>query len=213
MNKFADMRKSYESGVLDEAMVLSNPIEQFNAWFSEVMEYDPYEANSFVLATVDKEGQPHARTLLLKGLSHTGFEFYTNYDSAKANELSYNSKAAMCFLWLGLERQVRIEGQTKRLSQESSLEYFHSRPRESQIGAWVSPQSKVIASRSILDERQEEMNQRFANLEQIPLPPNWGGYCLKPHKIEFWQGRQSRLHDRIAYCLEQGVWKIHRLAP
>ncbi|MBK8518492.1 MAG: pyridoxamine 5'-phosphate oxidase [Saprospiraceae bacterium] len=215
MNKLSDLRQDYKKNQLSEDMVSSDPLVQFDQWFSEAMEAGVTEPNAFTLATVDVSGDPSARVLLLKGVDDGGFVFYTNYESDKANHLEHRARASMCFLWLELERQVRVSGGVTKISREESEVYFHSRPRESQIGAWVSHQSHVISSRAKLEIRLEEMIEKYKNQDTIPLPDNWGGYRLIPERIEFWQGRANRLHDRLLYSKAKGLtsWIIERLAP
>lgn len=165
------------------------------------------------LATVGPDGYPSARTVLLKGYDEHGFVFFTNYESRKGQELALNPHATLLFTWLELQRQIRIEGEVEKISREASLAYFQSRPRESQIGAWASPQSSVIAGREVLEQREMEMEEKFAGLDKLPLPDYWGGYLLRPVALEFWQGRMSRLHDRILYTRTDHEWLIQRLAP
>jgi pyridoxamine 5'-phosphate oxidase len=189
-----------------------NPIMQFKKWFTDALEAQLYEPNVMTLATSDPYGKPSARIVLLKGFDEHGFNFYTNYDSKKGRELQENPQAALVFFWAELERQVRIEGMVSKLDPEVSEDYFHSRPKGSQIGAMASPQSEVIASRETLEQKVVELQQQYADTE-VPRPEHWGGYLLEPQQIEFWQGRPSRLHDRICYTLVDGVWIINRLAP
>jgi len=179
---------------------------------NEAISSNLLEPNAMILATANKDGAPSARTVLLKGFDERGFVFYTNYESAKAKNLSENPIASLLFFWAELERQARIEGKVEQVSKADSEEYFRSRPRESQLGAWASKQSSVIASREVLEKKFEEMRKKFEGKE-IPLPPFWGGYRVIPQSIEFWQGRESRLHDRICYSFENGKWKIERLSP
>lgn len=211
-NDISKLRRSNALKELSEASVLSNPFTQFSAWMNEVIDSNLFDPNAVTLATASKEGIPSARTVLLKGFDERGFVFYTNYESTKAKDLDENPNAALLFLWIELERQVRISGEVEKVSQADSEEYFISRPRESQLGAWASKQSSVIASREVLERQFEEMKKRFENKE-IPLPPFWGGYRVIPQRIEFWQGRENRLHDRICYTLDAGKWKIERLSP
>ena len=210
--ELAALRENYTKGSLDVKDVATTPIEQFQEWFDEAVASQLLEPNAFLLSTVSNENKPSTRVLLLKGLDN-GFTFYTNYLSRKGTELAENPNACITFFWAELERQVRIEGLIEKVSAEESDTYFHSRPRGSQIGAWVSNQSMVIEHREILEEREKHLIEKFGN-EPIPRPPHWGGYRLVPNYIEFWQGRPSRLHDRIAYTLlENGDWKIDRLSP
>lgn len=213
MNKaIADLRKEYSSQTLLEGDVDANPIQQFQTWWNQAIASELLEPNAMTLATASPDGLPSARIVLLKGFDQNGFVFYTNYESFKAMQLAENPKACLVFHWKELERQVRIMGVVAKVSAEESKEYFESRPIGSRIGAWTSPQSKVIPNREWLEEEFEKRKQEFSNGE-VPLPPHWGGYAVKPVMIEFWQGRFSRLHDRIQYTLEDGAWKIERLAP
>lgn len=202
----------YAKGQLDESSVDRNPIVQFRNWFEQAVAADVAEPHAVSLATCGADGQPSVRIVLLRGFDERGFEFFTNYESAKGRQLAENPKAGLCFFWQDLERQVRIQGLVEKLAPAASDEYFDSRPRESRIGAWASPQSQVLHSRIELEER---VRQEFVHFETAPLyrPPHWGGYVLRPTVIEFWQGRPSRLHDRVRYRLDQGTWKIERLAP
>lgn len=211
-NDISNLRRSHTLKELNEESVSSDPIKQFSVWMNEAIESNLREPNAMILATSSKEGIPSARTVLLKGFDEKGFVFYTNYKSSKAKDLEENSFASLLFLWLELERQVRIGGKVEKVSRKVSENYFHSRPRDHQLGAWASKQSSVISNRQVLETQFEEMKNRFENRE-IPLPPFWGGYLVKPHRIEFWQGRESRLHDRICYKLIDSKWKIERLSP
>lgn len=208
----ADLRLTYTLAQLTEADVDPDPIRQFQLWFDQALSVNILEPNAMTLATATKDGLPSARIVLLKGVSDRGFVFYTNYESHKGQELTENPQAALVFLWKALERQVRIEGMVEKVSDEETVAYFHSRPRESQLGAWVSNQSQVITNRQVLEQRLAELSQEYQNRE-IPRPPHWGGYCVIPHTIEFWQGRPSRLHDRLRYRLNEHQWMIERLAP
>lgn len=209
----ADLRRNYSLESLSEADVSSNPLEQFKRWFEEALNSQLPEPNAMTLATATPDGLPSARTVLLKGLEDGGFVFYTNYESRKGRELDENPHAALLFTWLELERQVRIEGRVERVSEETSNDYFRSRPKGSQIGAWASPQSHVITGREVLEEKIQELTETFKHDEELPLPPFWGGYVVKPVLLEFWQGRENRLHDRILYTLKGEHWTIERLAP
>lgn len=209
----ASLRRNYAHQSLSESDVLHDPIAQFAVWFEEALNSQLIEPNAMTLATADHSGQPAARTVLLKGFDKRGFVFYTNYESRKGRDLAENPQAALLFTWLELERQIRIEGKVEKVTREESLTYFQSRPKGSQIGAWASPQSRVIEGRAILEMRVAELNLEYDHLEALPLPPHWGGYRLKPDHIEFWQGRESRLHDRICYTQAGEGWKIERLAP
>lgn len=208
----ADIRKDYQLAALDEAATGDDPLLFFDKWFHEAVEAKAGEVNAMTVATVDTGNKPHARVVLLKGLDDKGFVFYTNYNSAKGHDLEANPYAAAVFFWMELERQVRIEGIVEKVSEAESDIYFLSRPEGSRLGAWSSPQSAVIAHREILDENYQRYLTEFGS--DIPRPPHWGGYRIIPHAIEFWQGRSSRMHDRIKFSLdEHGNWMRARLAP
>lgn len=208
-----NLRKEYSSESLSEKDVAKNPIKQFGKWFKEAMDAGSIEANAMTLATTSIDRKPSARIVLLKGYDERGFIFYSNYLSAKGKEMAKNPVVALVFFWAELGRQVRIEGTVEKLSKEESELYFNSRPKASKIGAVVSPQSQVIESRDILEKNWKEAESRFEN-RNIPKPAHWGGYVVKPQIIEFWQGRESRLHDRIIYKkADKQNWKIVRLAP
>ena len=210
----ADMRRDYTREGLSEANAPDEPFALFRQWFDDAVktEQPPVEPNAMTLATVDADGRPHCRVLLLKVLDERGFTFFSNYDSAKAEQLAARPFAAMTFFWPSLERQVRIEGRIERVTDAESDAYFQVRPLGSRLGAWASPQSRVIADRAELEGLLAETEQRFLN--QAPhCPPHWGGYRLQPERIEFWQGRSSRLHDRLNYRLQDGAWLRERLAP
>lgn len=209
----AELRQHYALESLSETEVDANPMTQFAAWFEEALNSQLLEPNAMTLATATADGHPSARTVLLKGYDNQGFTFFTNYESRKGVELLANPRATLLFTWLELQRQIRIEGNIEKISTEASLAYFQSRPRESQLGAWASPQSQVMGSRAELEAREKAVAERFAGQETLPLPPNWGGYLLRPEALEFWQGRMSRLHDRIWYTKKGNVWNIARLAP
>jgi len=213
MNNISAIRKDYQLQSLDEKDVLPNPISQFEKWWNDAVSSDILEVNAMTLATASKSGRPSARIVLLKEFREEGFIFFTNYESHKGQELLENPQACLVFFWKELERQVKIEGVAEKISAEESEAYFISRPEGSRIGAWASPQSRVISSRSVIEQNVEAVKQKFSGIE-IARPPHWGGYVVKPDLIEFWQGRPSRLHDRIQYTrLENGAWKIERLAP
>ncbi|MBM3781879.1 MAG: pyridoxamine 5'-phosphate oxidase [Acidobacteria bacterium] len=208
----AELRRDYRSHVLVESEAAPDPFIQFRQWFDEAVRAELLEPNAMTLATVSPSGDPAARTVLLKGLDDTGFVFFTNYESAKGRDLSTRPRACLLFFWAELERQVRITGQAARLRPDESLEYFRSRPRGSQLGAWVSPQSQIIASRATLDDALAQLEVTYADGD-IPLPPFWGGYRVVPDAVEFWQGRTSRLHDRLLYTRQGDDWSRVRLAP
>jgi pyridoxamine 5'-phosphate oxidase len=208
-----ELRIEYARSELDESSALPDPIAQFARWFDEAVAANVPEANAMTLATSGKDGAPSARVLLLKGFDSRGFVFFTNYTSRKAREMEANPRAAMVFFWGPLERQARIEGTVLRVSRHESEEYFQTRPRLAQIGAWASHQSGQIASRALLEERQRELEARFG-AGPVPLPDFWGGYRLVPATLEFWQGRPGRLHDRLSYCRSaDGSWTLRRLEP
>ena len=223
-NAIADIRKDYKLASLEEADVTSNPIDQFTRWWNEAVASQIDEVNAMTLATVNAAGVPAARIVLLKGYNPEGFIFFTNYESDKGKNLAQNPNAALVFFWKELERQIRIEGTVQKVSAEESDRYFNSRPASSRIGAWASPQSAVIENRLVIEQNVERYTSIFAN-DSIERPDHWGGYIVKPTSIEFWQGRSSRLHDRIRYKLEtsdynaatdtrtDANWKIERLAP
>ncbi len=197
---------------LTENIVDKDPFTQFSLWFNELLKSDVIEPNAMILATASAEGVPSARTVLLKKFDETGFVFFTNYESHKAKDLAANPNAEILFMWLELERQVRIRGKVEKVSSDESEEYFHSRPTNSQIGAWASNQSSVIPGREFLEEKFKETAEKYKD-GKIPLPSFWGGFRLIPDEFEFWQGRESRLHDRISYRRKGNAWKIVRLSP
>ena len=201
------------SDILDENLVNPNPIKQFEEWFQAAIDAKLPLPEAMSLATVNREGKPSARMVLLKHVDQSGFVFFTNYRSSKAKELETNANAALVFFWPQLERQVRVEGTVTKTSAEESQEYFASRPRGSQIGAWASPQSQVIATRAELEQRQAELEELYRGRE-VEWPEHWGGFCLRPDRIEFWKGRSDRLHDRLLYERQPDEsWSIKRLAP
>ena len=217
----ADLRQDYQLKALDTSDVDENPFVQFSKWFDAALKSEILEPNAMTLATVSAEGKPSARIVLLKGI-HTpqginegyGFVFYTNYDSHKGQDMAANPHVALCFNWLDLQRQIRIEGTVEKIDSSVSDEYFNTRPKASRIGALASPQSKIVPNRAFLEENFNKLLEKYADTEGVPRPENWGGYIVKPTMIEFWQGRRSRLHDRICYIKqENGDWKIERLAP
>jgi pyridoxamine 5'-phosphate oxidase len=203
-SSIADLRQNYTLAGLTETDLDSNPIQQFNLWFQQALTADLIEPNAMTLATATLDGKP----------TEQGFVFYTNYDSQKGQQLVANPYAALVFLWDKLERQVRIEGKVEKLSAEESLEYFHSRPKASQLGAWTSAQSQVITNREVLEQKLISLQEQYPEDTTIPLPKHWGGFRVIPNRIEFWQGRPSRLHDRLVYDLQvDGSWSISRLSP
>lgn len=209
----ADLRQNYTLAGLSEADLDSDPIAQFNVWFQQALDADLLEPNAMTLATATAEGKPSARIVLLKGVDERGFVFYTNYESQKGQELIANPYAALVFLWNKLERQIRIEGKVEKLSVEESRNYFHSRPKASQLGAWASEQSRPVPDREILETRLQELQAEYEN-EIVPIPEHWGGFRVIPDRLEFWQGRPSRLHDRLVYDLKNdNSWQISRLSP
>ena len=232
----SDSRREYSLGGLDRDDLAADPLAQFTRWFGDalasrgvsrfrrigialfqlwhaVLGRPPVDVNAMVLATATAAGVPSARTVLLKRVDPRGFTFFTNYDSRKGRELAENPRAALVFFWPGLERQVLVSGEVRRLPTDESQRYFRSRPRGSRIAAWASEQSAAVANRAVLEERWRETAARFPE-NDVPLPPNWGGYVLNPGRIEFWQGRPNRLHDRFCYTREPGgAWRIERLAP
>ncbi|MEM9932979.1 MAG: pyridoxamine 5'-phosphate oxidase [Bacteroidota bacterium] len=211
--KIADIRKDYTLHELNESGVDENPLIQFQAWFQEALDAKVHEPNAMALGTA-VNSQPSVRIVLLKGIDDKGFRFFTNYQSDKGKQLAENSQAALTFFWPELERQVRIEGTADKLSPSASDEYYQSRPKGSRIGAWSSPQSQVIPDRKVLERRMETYQEKFKETAHVPRPDHWGGYVLVPASIEFWQGRPSRLHDRIRYRKNtEGQWIIERLAP
>jgi len=211
MDSIAQLRKNYTFGQLSETDVPANPLPLFKLWFDQAVRAECPEPNSMTLATANKAGNPSARIVLLKGADENGFSFFTNYESQKGKDLAVRPQAALLFHWHELERQVRIQGLVERVSAVESDEYFHSRPSASRIGAWASPQSSVIPNREFLEAAEKQFKAEFGDAP--PRPEHWGGYRLRPTEIEFWQGRPSRLHDRIHYKLNGSTWQVNRLAP
>ena len=211
----AEMREQYSEVGLGEEDVADDPVDQFRRWFDEWLAAEPYDANAVTLATVDADGWPSARAVLLKGLDERGFVFHTNRRSSKGLDLEASPRAALCFLWHPLERQVRVVGTVQHLPDDESDAYFASRPRGAQIAACASPQSQVIADRAELERLTAETEDRFADDADVPRPAHWGGYLVRPLEVEFWQGRRSRMHDRLRYRRSDSspAWMIERLAP
>lgn len=213
VNELASLRSEYTHAVLTEEDALADPFAQFDAWFSAAVSAGIHEPHAMTLATVDANGCPSARIVLLRSATRDGFTFFTNYDSAKGRDIAQNPKVALLFFWKELERQVRIRGTVSKVTREESEAYFHSRPRASQLGALASPQSRVLASRDELEREFAALEARYQQ-ETIPLPETWGGYRVVPDSFEFWQGRRSRLHDRLSYTRDpEGAWRRVRLAP
>ena len=210
--KIADLREEYRREQLDESGIAADPLKQFQHWFAQAREAEALEPNAMALATTGSDGHPNVRMMLLKEADARGFVFFTDYRSQKGEELASHAHAALCFWWGALERQVRIAGPVERVSREESAEYFRSRPRGSRLGAWASAQSSVIVTRAGLEQRHLELDAEYPG-EGVPLPPHWGGYRVQPDAYEFWQGRPSRLHDRIRYRLAAGGWIVDRLSP
>ncbi len=209
----SELRRDYARESLDERDVDADPIVQFERWFHQARNAELLEPNAMALATADASGVPSVRMVLLKAADANGFVFFTNYESRKGKELDANPHASLCFWWDALQRQVRVSGPVSRVSTEESREYFVSRPHGSQLGAWASHQSSVLGSRGQLELEMARLSEQYPEGSAVPLPPIWGGYRLAPHSMEFWQGRSSRLHDRIAYERKNGVWTILRLSP
>jgi pyridoxamine 5'-phosphate oxidase len=208
----ADIRKDYQLKSLSELEVNNNPFSQFTSWWDEAVQSEIDEVNAMTLSTITNEGRPSSRIVLLKGFDSKGFVFFSNYNSSKAQQISNNSHVSLLFFWKELERQIRIDGVCSKVSTEESDTYFHSRPIGSRLGAWASPQSEKIQDREVLVQRLASVTQEFG-LENVPRPPHWGGYQVVPTRIEFWQGRSNRLHDRILYEQQELSWQISRLAP
>jgi pyridoxamine 5'-phosphate oxidase len=212
-SSIAELRKEYTLRALIEGEVHASPIEQFTSWWNQALESKIEEVNAMALSTLSQEGLPESRIVLLKGYSAEGFIFFTNYQSSKGTQLQQNAHCSLLFFWKELERQVRINGKAKKISEQESDAYFNSRPEGSKIGAWASPQSSVVESQDWLTENFEKIKNKYTNTA-IPRPSHWGGFIVQPAAIEFWQGRPSRMHDRIRYSASAtGEWKIERLAP
>ncbi len=213
MSSIADLRRDYALASLDIGDVVADPIAQFQQWFANAIAAQIAEPNAMTLATISHDHCPDARIVLLKGVDARGFTFFTDYRSQKGRDIDADPQAALVFFWQELERQVRIRGSVMRLSAEESATYYDSRPRSSRIGAWASEQSSVISDRRVLESRVVEVEARYPGETSPPLPPHWGGYLVQPRQIEFWQGRQSRLHDRLRYRRQDGAWVLERLSP
>ena len=213
----AALRREYGDHGLDVPDLTPDPVSMFRRWMDDTVSAGLHEPNAMVVATVSPEGRPSSRLVLLKGVDERGFVFFTNYESRKAAEIAANPYVSLLFPWHDLQRQVRVEGTASKVSGEESEAYFASRPRESQLGAWASPQSRVVASRSALDERYGGVLAQFAELDEVPLPPHWGGFRVAPYAVEFWQGRKGRMHDRLLYRRAEddphAPWVVDRLAP
>ncbi len=213
MSALEDLRTEYKKASLLEQDVRPNPFDQFRIWFDEAIKAGVPEPNAMGAATVGTDGQPTNRIVLLKGLDDASFVFYTNYESEKGQQLAQNPRIGLNFFWMELERQVRIDGMVSKVDRETSRTYFQSRPRLSQIGAWASKQSTSVKDRVYLEDEMARLDAQFKDVDPIPVPDSWGGYRVVPHYIEFWQGRRSRLHDRIAYVKQGDVWTIQRKSP
>jgi pyridoxamine 5'-phosphate oxidase len=212
ISSIADLRKDYTKETLNESDVDPNPVQQFQRWFDQAVKAELPEPNAMTLATASKDGIPAARIVLLKAVDDRGFTFFTNYNSNKGKELEANPQAALVFLWTELERQVRIVGRVEKVTAEESDGYFFSRPHNSRLGAWASEQSEIIPNRDVLEQRLATLKVEYEN-QEVPRPPHWGGFRVIPHEIEFWQGRSSRLHDRLLYCRQGENWTIERMSP
>jgi len=212
-NKIIALRKEYSSAYLNEEDISVDPFKQFELWMHQAVEAQILEPHAMNVCTVSAEGKPSSRIVLLRGFDHKGFVFYTNYNSHKGNDLEKNNHVCLNFFWSELERQVRIEGIISKVDEQTSIDYFNSRPRESRIGAWASEQSTIIESRKVVEDAFAFYTNKFKDTPIIPKPPHWGGYLVKPSNIEFWQGRPSRLHDRLKFTRNNNDWKIERLTP
>ncbi|MDR7301476.1 pyridoxamine 5'-phosphate oxidase [Haloactinomyces albus] len=209
----SSMRVSHDAGPLEEAVLAGTWHEQLREWFDAAVQAEMSEPNAMVLATADADGMPSSRTVLCKGFDQRGLVFFTNYTSAKSHDLASTGVAAATFPWLALQRQVNVRGTVEKLTAEETTEYWTARPRGSQLGAWASPQSRVVPGRSALESSLNGIERRFSDAEQVPVPPHWGGWRILPESVEFWQGRPDRLHDRLRFRRENDLWTIERLAP
>lgn len=207
------MRVSYEAASLDESLLAATWHEQLQGWFDEAVRAEVAEPNAMVLATADAEGYPSSRTVLCKGLDERGVVFFTNYTSEKSQDLKVTRVAAATFPWLAMQRQVNVRGTVEKVRAEETAEYWEARPRGSQLGAWASPQSQVVAGRVALESSLNGIERRFADAEKVPVPPHWGGWRIRPDSVEFWQGRPDRLHDRLRFRRDNDSWTVQRLAP
>lgn len=212
MLNLADIRKEYTQGRLDEQTCADHPLMQFHAWFEQYRESNPPEPTIMTVATVDASGCPWQRILLLKGYDDEGFIFFTNFESNKGQHLNDNAQASLHFFWIEMERQIQIQGVVEKISREEAERYFHSRPRESQLGAWASAQSRPLDNRQQLEDQFAQVSQQYQG-QEVPLPDYWGGYRVKPQRMEFWQGGAHRLHDRVEYQQRDGSWQKQRLNP
>ena len=213
INSLAAMRNDYQSAPMNKSDLNKNPFLQFQSWMQAAVHAELYEPNAMTLATVTAQNKPQARVVLLKELNEQGFVFFSNYQSHKAAEITHQPAVSLLFFWKELARQIRIEGLCTKITEEESEAYFQSRPRESQLGAWASPQSQRIANRTVLESRLTDLIAQYGDSQPIPKPPHWGGYIVKPDFFEFWQGRPSRLHDRITYTADAENWIMERIAP
>lgn len=209
----AAIREDYSKGILSENDIDKNPFSQFKNWFQQALNAEVLEPNAMVLSTVDADGFPSSRVVLMKDIKENGISFFTNYESQKSIDIERDNKVSILFFWPELQRQVRMDAKAQRVEESDSTEYFQSRPKGSQIGAWASPQSQIIPHREYLEDRVASYKEQYNDVDLIPRPDHWGGFLIVPIKFEFWQGRSSRLHDRIQYVLEDNQWVLNRLAP
>jgi pyridoxamine 5'-phosphate oxidase len=207
------MRKHYQHEGLAEKQLMAEPVAQFTEWFHQAMDAGVTEPNAMVLSTADAQGRPSSRTVLLKGYDRRGFVFFTNYGSRKGSELAVNPWASLLFPWISISRQVVVNGRVEKVGRDETAAYFRTRPHGSQLGAWASEQSSPVSSREVLEQRYAELERRYPEGEGVPVPPFWGGYRVVPEAVEFWQGRENRLHDRLRYVAEGEGWRVERLCP